>query len=355
VKSQLEGSTSIHQTWIDLLRIIAIYQVILIHASFPIFFKPDLHSSYLLAANFYDSFSRASVPVFFIISGYLLLGRTESISDFLRRRFLKVGIPTLAWTIAYLIWHEEAYRDGSMNVLHIGLSMTKAVFAGDTELHLWFAYVLLCLYLVVPILRVLVSAAPAMLNYFLLLWLLANPLINLMSKISGEAVQPALRILPVEGYVGYMVFGYVLGQLTLSKRIGRYAALTFLLMGFVIYFGTNALSAQAGESDTYLYDYLGFPVIIMAGAFFLWFKAVGGSNNGRIWRFIRILSDASFGIYLMHIFILEGLRAGWFGFNVYSWMAPSIYMIPLTGLAVFAIGFVITFVMQKTPVLKHLV
>jgi surface polysaccharide O-acyltransferase-like enzyme len=344
-----------HLAWIDLLRVIAIFQVILIHVSFPVIGKEELSQSYKLAANFYDAFSRASVPLFFMVSGYLLLGRNEPVTNFLYRRFLKVGIPAVAWTAVYLIWHQEAYRDGSMNILRIGLSMVKAVFGGHFEIHLWFVYVLMGLYLIMPILRVLVSSSPFILNYFLALWLLANPFFSLLSRISGETVDASLRLFLVEGYAGFLILGYVLGQWTLPAR-GRWVALiTFLVAAFAVYAGTNALSAQAGYFDDFLYDYLGFPVILMSASFFLWFKSLDKVLSERRMSFIKQLSDASFGIYLMHILVQEGLRKGWFGFSLYSWMGPPIYMIPLTGLAVFMISFGIVFVMKRIPVLKYAV
>lgn len=344
-----------HLAWIDLLRVVAIFQVILIHVSFPIFNKSELPQSYMLAANFYDAFSRAGVPLFFMISGYLLLGQNESISDFLRRRFTKVGIPALVWTAAYLIWQEEAYRDGSMGILNIGLSIAKAIFGGHIEFHLWFVYVLIGLYLVMPILRALVSASPKILNYFLILWLVANPLVGLASIISGETIDSSMRLLLVEGYVGYMTLGYVLKQVHLSKK-GKWAAIfTFFVMGYLVYAGTNLLSARSGYFNDYLYDYLGVPVIVMATSFFLWFKSMDGALSKKLTSFIAPLSKASFGIYLVHIFVYIGLRRGWFGFQLYSWMGPSVYMIPLTALMIFLISFAIVFVIQRTPVLKHTV
>jgi len=40
---------------------------------------------------------------------------------------------------------------------------------------------------------------------------------------------------------------------------------------------------------------------------------------------------------------------------LYSWQAPSIYMIPLTALAVYFLSFLIVFGMRKIPVIKMLV
>ena len=355
VPAEEESSAKDHLAWIDVLRVIAIFQVILIHLSFPIFNKEELPQSYVLAANFYDSFSRACVPIFFMISGYLLIGRDEPVKDFLRKRFIKVGIPALVWTAAYLVWQQEAYRNGSMNIFHIGLSMVKAVFGGHIEIHLWFIYVLMGLYLVTPILRVLVSASPDIPKYFLILWLIANPLFDLMGRISGETVDQSVRLLLVEGYAGYMVLGYVLGQRVLSTRGIRVTAIIFLVAAFTVFTGTKHLTMQAGSFDGFLYNYLGFPVITMSASLFLLLKSLGKSFDEKNMSFIRQLAGATFGIYLIHIFMIEALRKGWFGFRLYSWMEPSVYMIPLTGLAVFVISFVIVFVIQKIPVLKYAV
>ena len=86
-----------HYYWIDLIRVVAVFQIVLIHLSYVIFFKEDILSSNWRAANFYDSLSRMGVPLFFMVSGYLLLGKREPITDFFRKRFFKVGIPTLFW------------------------------------------------------------------------------------------------------------------------------------------------------------------------------------------------------------------------------------------------------------------
>jgi len=290
-----------------------------------------------------------------MLSGYLLLGRDEPVKDFLRRRFIRVGIPALAWTAAYLVWQQEAYRDGSMNIFHIGLSMVKAIFGGHIEIHLWFIYVLLGLYLVTPILRVLAAASPDILKYFLVLWLIANPFFDLLGRISGETVDQSVRLLLVEGYAGYMILGYVLGQWTLSTRGIWVTAIIFLIAAFTVFAGTNYLTVQAVSFDGFLYNYLGFPAIIMSASLFLLFKSLGKLFDEKNMLFVRQLAGATFGIYLVHVFVQEGLRKGWLGFRLYPWMGPSIYMIPLTGLAVFGISFVIVFVMKKIPALKYTV
>ena len=141
---------STHFYWIDLIRVVAVFQVVLVHLSYVIFFKEDLLSPNWIAANFYDSFSRMGVPLFFMVSGYLLLGKSEPVADFFRKRLVKVGIPTLFWSVAYLLWSVEAYRNGTMKPLAVALSMLKTMYLGDVEIHLWFLYILIGIYLVAP-------------------------------------------------------------------------------------------------------------------------------------------------------------------------------------------------------------
>ncbi len=342
-----------HHEWIDLIRVVAVFQVVLIHLSYVIFFKEDLLSPNWRAANFYDSFSRMGVPLFFLVSGCLLLRKSEPVADFFRKRFLKVGIPTLFWSVAYLLWSVKAYTDGSMQPLSVILSMLKVIYMGNVEIHLWFLYILIGIYLVVPILRVFVSAASRRdLAYFTAMWFLATPLTELAQRVTG--VETALIIPVVSGYVGYFLMGYLLAEVKLGKRGLLLAALGCVLAIAVTYFGTNLLSADAGPIDTFLYSYFSLPTVLATISGFLLLKELG-RKFGKMGWLVRTISTTSFGIYLIHIFIVELLRQGTLGFRLYSWMAPSIYMIPLTALAVYALSFAVVLVMRKIPVVKLLV
>jgi surface polysaccharide O-acyltransferase-like enzyme len=342
-----------HIYWIDLIRVVAVFQVILVHLSYVIFFKEDLLSPNWVAANFYDSLSRMGVPLFFMVSGYLLLGKREALTDFFRKRFWKVGIPTLFWSVAYLLWSVEAYRNGTMSPLGVVLSMLKAIYLGNVEIHLWFLYILIGIYLTVPILRIFVSAASRRdLTYFVVLWFVATPLFELTQRMLG--FQTALVIPVVTGYVGYFMLGYLLAELQLDCR-GRILSTAGVILAVAITFiGTNVLSAQAGSLDAYFYSYFSPPTVLATiGGFFL-LKDLG-QRLGKAGGSVRTISATSFGIYLIHIFVVELLRKGILGLRLYGWLGPSAYMISLTALATFFLSFLFVFVLRKIPVLKMLV
>jgi surface polysaccharide O-acyltransferase-like enzyme len=318
-----------------------------------IFFKEEPLDANWLAANFYDSLSRMGVPLFFMVSGYLLLGRSEQIPGFFRKRFVKVGIPTLFWSVAYLLWSVEAYRNGAMTPIGVGLSMLKAMYLGDVEIHLWFLYILIGIYLVVPILRVFVSAASRRdLAYFVVLWFIATSLFEMAQRMVGF---PTALVIPVvTGYVGYFMLGYLLADVELDRRGLLLSIIGIILAVAITFFGINILSVKAGPIDAYFYSYFSPPSVLAAVCGFFLLKELG-QKLGRMGTLVRMVSAASFGIFLIHIFVVELLRKGILGFRLYSWMGPSIYMIPLTALAVFVFSFVIVFVLRKIPVLKLLV
>lgn len=342
-----------HLYWIDLIRAVAVFQVVLVHLSYVIFFKEEVLSANWQAANLYDSFSRMGVPLFFMASGVLLLGKNEPAADFFLKRFVKVGIPTLFWTIAYLLWSVDAYTNGTMSPLGVALSMFKAIYTGNVEIHLWFLYILIGIYLVVPILRVYVSAASRRdLAYFVAMWILATPLLDLAQRLSG--LQTALVIPVVAGYIGYFVMGYLLADVKLGRRGLFLSALGCVVAIAVIFVGTNVLSPSAAPIEIFFYSYFSPPTVLASICGFLLLKHLG-NNLGRAAGLVRLVAATAFGIYLIHIFVVELLRRGILGFRLYSWQGPAIYMIPLTALAVYALSFVIVFGMQKIPLGKRLV
>ena len=82
--------------WIFNLRIIATFAVIMLHVSSPIVVNYSNNSlSSWFVSNFFDSLSRFCVPVFVMISGALLLGKSEDIVVFLQKRVKRILVTFL--------------------------------------------------------------------------------------------------------------------------------------------------------------------------------------------------------------------------------------------------------------------
>lgn len=91
--------------WVDVMRVMATFLVLVIHASAdPLMRFHELSSSHWWAADGYSSLTRIAVPWFFMLSGALLLPRLESLQDFFSKRFRKVLIHMVLWSGFYLLW-----------------------------------------------------------------------------------------------------------------------------------------------------------------------------------------------------------------------------------------------------------
>ena len=80
--------------WPDVIRVVATFLVVLVHVSGQLTnLWEKVPSGQWMIANIYGGLARICVPLFFMISGYLLLPRSESLKDFYSKRMTKVLIP----------------------------------------------------------------------------------------------------------------------------------------------------------------------------------------------------------------------------------------------------------------------
>lgn len=89
---------------VDFIRIIAAIEVVAIHVTdVLIAYKNYFGGLSWWYATFINGLSRMSVPLFIIVSGYLLLDEYHKESDrtFLKKRLRRVGIPLLIWSVFY--------------------------------------------------------------------------------------------------------------------------------------------------------------------------------------------------------------------------------------------------------------
>ena len=94
--------------YLDEVRSLAIMLVVIGHVSR--LFSYDFYSWLFCSGVF--SLTRIGVPLFFTVSGSLLLTRKYEVKKFLEKRFKRVFLPFLFWIIVYiiagiLIWHYQ--------------------------------------------------------------------------------------------------------------------------------------------------------------------------------------------------------------------------------------------------------
>ena len=322
--------------WVDLIRVIGAFLVVMAHISYQ-------GGGSALISSYYFVISRIAVPLFFMVSGYLLLRKEESYEDFFRKRALKVLIPFFVWSVIYMLWKREGF-DMPFSMKLVASYLLK-ILRGPRENHLWFFYALIGLYLFTPILRVFVARASVRdLVYFCGLWFLVVPVFSFLQEFTP--IKIGFELYFIAGYSGYFMLGYLLGMFQYAKY--QLYGLAFLFLMFSV--GTTILSYLV--KSEYFVGYLSMNIVLMTAFAFILLREVQIGDN--LYRFLFPFSRASFGIYLVHVIVLAELEklpfvSGWFS------AGSSVYMIPLLGLLGFLVSFVIVAVIQRIPILRWIV
>jgi len=306
-----------------------------------------------MIGNIFDSSARMSVPIFFMLSGYLLLEKDEPLNIFFKKRFNKVGIPLIVWSLIYIPWNDY-YREWPK----ISIYELYEIVLTPTYYHLWFLYAIIGIYLIMPILRVVVQqSSKSLLYYYILIWFLAASIIPTVEKITG--VMSRIDLLAISGFSGYLVLGLLLGKIQLTKRSA--VAAGFLSVGCVIITitGTYLLIVRNnGIFSNNYYDYLSPQIVISSVTIFVLIKYivvnVRAFSNERLLSIIESISFASLGIYLIHPIFIDLLGYGYLGFTLNCYQKHPIFIVPLTAATTFVLSYVSVTILRQIPIVRKI-
>ena len=254
-------------------------------------------------ANLLDALGRFAVPAYLMVTGGLLLGsdRALSVRETLRRRVARIAAPLVFWTAAYLVLQAATVPGYDWK------GAAANLFNKPAEIHLWYLYALLAIYLLLPLLRLLVRQAPRRLLWYAIgLWVAFSSLWRAAAGLMPALPLPDYANLAIlGGYLGYVLLGWLLATTKRAPSKGLCAA-GFLAGLLVTAGGTWFMTRRAGELNGVFYQYFMPNVVLMAACAFLLFKGLwAGRESGRV---IRRLSALSFGVYLVHEVFLRLLE-----------------------------------------------
>lgn len=331
--------TTIH--WVDFMRFIGAILVVLAHIE-------GWGASPAWAKNFYYTLSRVGVPLFFLISGYLLLSRQEDLQTFFKKRAARIIIPFLVWSIIYDVQNSNAFAGGI--TLEGILKLFIRILRGPRETHLWFFYSLIGLYLLTPILRVFVAKARnSEILYYIALWFIAMPILFIVEAFTP--LKNGFEIYYTGGYVGYFLLGHLLGGLETRAPLLR-AALGLFITGFIFTFAVFHFNLFPQENELVFRSYPSLNIILMSLGAFVLIKAMGERISPQAARFSGEASKLSFGVYLIHPIIYAWMALGWNALGFELNMGNVVFVIPLAALVNFVISWMIVFIISRIPVLR---
>lgn len=335
--------------WADLMRVLAIYLVVIIHTSGQLTGAwGKIPESDWIIGDIYGGIARVGVPLFFMLSGYLLLPRSEGLGAFYRKRVLKIVIPFVVWSAIYI--SISCYNQPDLCTRDY---LMQFVLLKRSYFHLWFLYTLLGIYIIMPVLRLLVRpGGETMLWYAIGLWILFQPVRTLMDTFLHVYLNINSQL--AIGFLPYFFLGYLLGEVKLTRLWLTAAAALFAAGAGITIVGTYILTRNAGQFRGYFYDYITLGVILATAGAFLLLRRLSDVpllSTERAHRFLRWVAGGTFGTYLIHIMFLWVLD--WLHINTF--MGWALWTVPFVATLAFALAFLATRLLQKIPVVNYIV
>lgn len=341
--------------WVDVIRIIAIIAVVAIHVedSF-IFMWNKIPYTDWWASNIYNGFIRFPVPLFIILSGYLLLDKQENNSIFFYKRFAKVVFPLVVWSMIYWVFLNQ-YNVASI----FSFSFVERFFADDIFFHLYFLYLILGLYLITPLLRkCLMYADFSDMHYYLVLWVIFC-LLSQVLKIFGYGIG-----IPVEAVtlnLGLYIIGFIIKKTTTTDKILYFSGFLVIISILITIFGTYFLFDRNGHFSDAIKHLFGLTSVTYAIGLFILIREFFNSSSftnisSKYGSPINMIGGATLGIYLLHPLLLHFVVKGISGVKLLSVEVISpVVSIPLVTILLVIISLIIVLILQKIPFFRIIV
>ncbi|TWR25794.1 acyltransferase family protein [Mucilaginibacter pallidiroseus] len=344
--------------YLNLLRIFACFMVLMVHSGefFYIGAGGSIIREHARWVNNYGSFMRACVPLFVMISGYLLLPMHEGASVFYKKRFTRLLIPFLVWSVLYAL---IPYLLGTNTQQQMWKNLyTIPINFSENAGHLWFVYMLIGLYLFIPIFSPWVQGASKRFKqFFLLLWIITLffPYIKTVyPEVLGEAFWNKYHSgYYFSGYIGYLLLGNYLKENVRLSNSGRLLIGALLvIVGYAITNRVFAHQLPIAKNLPELELSWVFPTInvaMMATGLFLMFSVIKFSNGVAEGFFAR-MSGLTYGMYLAHILVLNQLYP-----LINKWLLDAIVVIPVLAVSTFIVTYLLIRALSYLPYNKYIV
>lgn len=307
--------------WGDLIRIIAMIMVVFLHALAPYrysFF--DNHNTFqYLFVGWLDAITRSAVPIFFMLTGYFVLPKRVTLyKNFIKRTTKKLIIPFISFSLViYLFFH---IIDGQS--LSISNFLSLLLKSPGVQYQMWFMYIIIILYLFIPILnKFVVSLTEVDLKRLIgLIFIIGNLFytINVVSSASSRTLFSNIYLPDIIIYANYLFIGYYLNRYSLSTKtkhllyfMGLLSIITLPICSFIYndYMDTDKLTSGISVFSFFI----GTSIFILLKDIFSKFNI--SKNNINVVGFI---SRLSFYVYMIHPTIIELIRR-----NIYNFYAPA--------------------------------
>ena len=321
--------------WYNIVRLVAMYILVCCHSADPFNYVPEgaaMVSDIKFWGALWGSMMRPCVPLFVMLTGALLLPQQGPVGPFYKKRISRVFWPFLIWSVIYCLFPlviklfgggASAVRDfipyADEDFLAQSLPLSLKHIAqiplnfSSMDVHMWYIYMLIGMYLYIPIFSAWVEKASRNAKrWFLIAWG-----VTLILPYYNYYIDPYLwgscawnqfgALYYFAGFNGYLLLGHYLKDEEWSLRKTLLLGIPMFIAGYLFtFFGFRHMTLQPDCTEPMaelFWTFNSFNVVLMVIPIFIICKKIK-VNNEKAKSVLANLTKCGFGIYMIHYLLI---------------------------------------------------
>lgn len=338
----------------DILRIIACFLVIINHSETKVFTDVGISVTWFVSA-FKFLLSKIAVPIFFMISGALLLKKDDS--------YKKILLRIIRMIVVLLIFSVVIPIILSRNIPSLKgiLSSILVIIKRPYFTAYWYLYALIGLYIMTPIIRKMIKSMERKdVIYYFVIWALYTGLLPFIKMYTGVEITSYFNIAIFNVYIGYYMLGYYLININLEKiksiKIWQYILLILIPIAInlvLCYIGDSENGTAVLNLDGYQF----ITVMLSSASLFLFTRRVCEKviiKNNILDKCITEIGKSTFGIYLIHVFLIDKTNSLMY-YNLKNIGINYEISVLLQQISVFLVAAIVICIVRKIPIINKII
>lgn len=293
-----------------------------------------------------------AVPCFVMVTGALLLdpSRTVTIKKLFTKYILRAALAIGIFTLVFYVF--DLWMSATGPRLSDVTAILMKLYEDGSWTHMWYLYMLIGLYLLMPAYRLVAGgASDATMRYLLLVGAVFLILLPNLDVLTGRKTGFYIGVYTV--YPLYLFLGYALHQ-GIIRIPRRTAGIMFGAAIVVIAALTVVQMKQGSAALSKLLGNYSFAVIAVAAAgLFALLKEEEQKSTAAMKtatrKVVDLIDENAFGIYLVHFMVLK-FAVVILRFNPYQ--AGGNLLLAVISLLVFVLSLLLTALLRKIPFMK---
>lgn len=347
------------QIYLDALRAVAIFFVLFNHTGtkgFFLFSVTPISMQYWIYLIL-SIFCKIAVPLFFMISGVLLIPKDDTMRT-LSRRVLRYVIVILVCSFFWYI----IYVRNDVEVFSVA-SFFKRVYSDKMIIPYWFLYSYLSVLLMLPLIRRLIlNMRKSDFIYMFIMYIFFTSIVPVFQylvfdnaiRLNTDINIPIITFTPIF----YLCMGYYVHNFVDMNKIKTFIAISWIVgvigigLACILTYYNAVKTGICDEKSSQLFHstFISVPTIAVFCTIKYLFEQISISNS--IEKIIISFSSCVFGIYLVEQYLREKIMP--ICYNTLTFLSPLVLCF-VSIVCVMVVGYIIISILRMIPIIRKFI